>query len=322
MLVPDLLEQARQKIHGAQSIVVISHLRPDGDAVGSLVGLGLALEHAGKQIQMVLVDGLPESLRFLEGSERILHRWKGQIDLAIVVDSSDLDRIGTGLQEYGQPDINIDHHVTNLNFAVLNLVDGEATATAEMLAAYLPALGLQLTPQAASAFLTGMVTDTIGFRTNNMRPFALRLAADLMEAGANLPELYKKALAQRSLAAMRYWGAGLAGVQLDGRLAWATLTLEDRKRVGYPGRDDADLINILSAMKEADVVIVFVEQAEGSVKISWRAQNGYDVSKVALRFGGGGHTSASGAEVKAPLAQAQALVLDATKILFQSKISQ
>jgi phosphoesterase RecJ-like protein len=322
MLAPRLVDEARLRIQQAHKVMVISHIRPDGDAVGSLLGLGLALEQAGKQVQMVLADGLPENFRFLTHSEKITHQGQGPVDLTIVVDCSDIDRIGPVINGQKTPDINIDHHKTNRNFAQINLVDDEAAATAEILAAYLPALGLELSHVVVIPLLTGILTDTIGFRTNNVRPLTLRMAADLMEAGANLPELYNITLSQHSLTAMRYWGAGLTNIQLDGRIAWASLSLDDRKRVGYPGRDDADLINILSTLKEADVVIVFVEQSGESVKISWRAQNGFDVSHVAMQFGGGGHAAASGAEIKAPLSQVQDLVLDATKSLIQSKITK
>jgi bifunctional oligoribonuclease and PAP phosphatase NrnA len=309
------LVQAREAIHLANQILVVAHIRPDGDAVGSALGLGLALENAGKHVQIVFSDGVPESLRFLDEKSKIKKRWEKPIELAITLDCSDMERVGSVMQEYGIPDINIDHHVTNLNFARYNLVDAESAATAEILATILPDLGLSISPDVAGALLAGIIADTIGFQTNSITPETMRIAANLMDIGADLPKLYKGILAQRSLTALRYWGMGLLGLQNEGRLAWTTLSLEDRQKVGYPGRDDADLINVLSAAQNIDIAVIFIEQTGGSVKISWRAQNGYDISQLAMQFGGGGHRSAAGAEIKGVLTEVVDTVLKATREL-------
>jgi len=310
-----LLKIARSEVLEADRLLVASHIRPDGDAIGSLLGLGLSLQAAGKDVQMVSADGLPSIFRHLAGSELVSSRPEGHFDLIIVVDCSDLDRVGSALNGSSSPDLNIDHHPTNLNFARLNLVETEAVATAEMLAEYLPYFGLPITPRVANALLFGIITDTLGFRTHNMTPRALRSTANLMEAGGDLPNLYHHALLKRSFEAARYWGAGLSGLQRDGRLAWTSLTLADRRAVGYPGRDDADLNNVLSTVEDIDIVVVFVEQGKGHIKISWRSLPGFDVSQVALRFGGGGHAAAAGAEIEGSLEEAQAKVLPATRAL-------
>jgi phosphoesterase RecJ-like protein len=112
---------------------------------------------------------------------------------------------------------------------------------------------------------------------------------------------------------------GLSKLQRENTLIWATLTVADRKEVEYPGRDDADLINVLSTIKEADIVLVFVEQNHRRVKVSWRAQPGFDVSQVALGFGGGGHKAASGAEVDGTLDEVQTRVLKATRAILNGK---
>jgi phosphoesterase RecJ-like protein len=231
------------------------------------------------------------------------------------VDSSDLPRVGEALNGYNIPDLNIDHHITNVNFARLNLVQPEAAATAEMLVEFLPLWSLPLTQPVVSALLSGILTDTLGFRTANVTPKTLRIAADLMEAGGNLHELYRHTLLQRSLQAARYWGTGLSKIQRDGRLVWTTLTLADRRAAEYPGRDDADLINIVSSINEADISLVFIEQNRGHVKVSWRSQPEFDVSQLALRFGGGGHKAAAGADVAGTLEEVQEIVLKATRSL-------
>lgn len=310
-----LLQEIGQRFQNAQRISVVSHIRPDGDAVGSLLGLGLALQAAGKQVQMVLSDGVPANFRHLTGSEQVANRLEAGADLCVVLDCSDLIRVGNALGTDTLPDVNIDHHITNLNFAKLNLVDASAVATAEILTESIPMWGLPMDQPVAEALLTGIVTDTLGFRTSNMTPKALSAAACLMEAGADLPRLYTLTLAQRSYEAVRFWGAGLQHIQREDGLVWTTLTMHDRKSVGYGGRDDADLINILSSIQDAKIALIFVEQQNGSVKVSWRGQPGVDVSEIALRFGGGGHAAAAGAEIRGGLEEVRSTVLQATKSL-------
>src|SRR5512135_1982536 len=118
-----------ERLRAANSILVVSHVRPDGDAIGSLLAMGLALQDAGKAVQMVLSDGLPASFRHLEGSEKVHKQVKDTVDTFITVDCADFKRAGKGMDVYGQPDINIDHHVTNENFGKINLVEAEEVAT-------------------------------------------------------------------------------------------------------------------------------------------------------------------------------------------------
>ena len=309
------LLKARQILQESLHILITSHIRPDGDAVGSLLATGLALLDAGKTVQMVLEDGVPKSFRHLEGSDLIKKRPEGEFDAIVVVDCSDLERTGKFLHNYSTPDINIDHHVTNLNFARVNLVDSDASATTEMLTAYIPAFGLNISKPIAEALLTGLITDTIGFRTTSMRSNALRNAADLMDLGIDLPDLYQKALNLRSFEAIRYWGEGLNTLQHDNRIAWATLDLNARKSSNYPGNDDADLVNILTTIENIDIAVIFIEQHKNRVKVSWRARSGIDVSTVAMMFGGGGHMPAAGATIDGNLLDVKAEVLKATKKL-------
>jgi phosphoesterase RecJ-like protein len=312
---PSLLQEVGQEISAAQRVMVVSHVRPDGDAIGSLLGLGLALQETGKDVQMILEDGLPSSYRHLEGSQQIRKSPQGEFDFIIMVDCSDLERVGEALAGYRAPDLNIDHHLTNLNFARFNLVDTQAVATAEIIADLLPVWDIPLSIPSAAALLTGLITDTIGFRTSNMTPKALRLAADLMAMGIDLPNLYQRALVNRSYEAMRLWGAGLSKLERNGRMVWTTLTLADRADVHYPGRDDADLINMLVNVEGADVAVIFLEQSDRRVKVSWRAQPGIDVSRLALNHGGGGHSAASGAEIPGSLEEVRATVLSETREL-------
>ncbi len=316
----DLITAFGEKISRAQRILIISHIRPDGDAVGSLLGLGLMLEDLGKDVNLVLEDGVPLVFHHLTGADRVFREVSGIYDLVIVVDSSDTDRIGSILDEYGEPDVNIDHHPTNTHFAELNLVKVDAVSTTEIIYLIAKELAYPLTLPIAEALLTGLLTDSLGFRTSSSNPLTLRIAAELQELGANLPELYRKAMLEKSYEAVQYWGRGLSRIEMEDGLVWTSLSLEDRQAADYPGRDDADLINILSRIRDAYISVIFVEQKDGTVKVSWRSQPGYDVAEVALQFGGGGHKPAAGAEIRGDLYQVQKDVIEATKkILIKNK---
>lgn len=306
--------EVKECLGTAQKVLIASHVRPDGDAIGSLIGLGLALQNAGKSVQMVLADGVPSSFRYLEGSERVRKDPDGDFDTFITVDCADFKRLGKPFQSLRAPDINIDHHITNERFGRINLIEGQEVATAAILTNHLPAWGYEITRPIAAALLTGIITDTLGFRTSNMTPEALRQAAVLMDTGVDMSELYMRGLVRRSLPAARYWGAGLSRLESADGIVWSALSLEDRKSSGYGGNDDADLINMISAIEGHKVGMIFVEQHDNHVKISWRAlEQGVDISPVAQHFGGGGHAAAAGADVPGTLSEIQPLVLKTTK---------
>jgi phosphoesterase RecJ-like protein len=309
----ELTGDIKNRLASANKIVIVSHVRPDGDAIGSLLGLGLALRNAGKSVQMVLVDGVPSSFRYLEGSETIVREPSGDHDTFITVDCADFKRTGKIFENFSQPDLNIDHHKTNEKFGKLNLIEADEVATAAILTNHLPEWGLTITQPVAAALLTGIITDTLGFRTSNTTPEALRQSAKLMETGVDMPDIYMRALVKKTYPAARYWGAGLSSLQSKNGIVWGTLTLADRKAAGYGGNDDADLINMISAIDGNKVGMVFVEQGDNHVKISWRAlENGIDVSPIAKHFKGGGHAAAAGADIEGSLSEVQKDVLKVT----------
>jgi phosphoesterase RecJ-like protein len=316
----DLQKKIKDRIQAAQRVLVTSHVRPDGDAIGSSLALALALLDAGKQVQVVLSDGLPASYKHLPGADMVRTKADGEFDLIISVDCSDLNRVGAALHGYHDPDLVIDHHVTTEPFGTLNLIEPDAVATASVLTRHMGEWKLVITAPIAANLITGLVTDTLGFRTSNTTPEALRQTADLMEIGADLSTLYYRSLVRRTFVEAKYWGAGLTSLERADGIIWATLTLADRKASGYSGKDDADLINIVSSIDDADVAIMFVEQNAKKTKISWRGLKPHiDVSQIALQYNGGGHKAASGAELSGSLDEVRERVLESTrKILNQS----
>jgi len=308
-----LVHEIGELIRHSQKIVITTHLRPDGDAIGSMLGLGLSLQALGKEVQMVLNDMVPASLRHLEGSKQIIQAVNGTFDISISVDCSDIQRVGSTIKNTSLVDVNIDHHPTNEKFGKFNLIKTSASATAEMLAEYLPLWGLPITKDVASALLTGLITDTIGFRTSSVTSRTMRTAATLIDCGVEISDLYLRSLILRSFESVRFWGAGLSQIERQGPIVWTKLTIQDRQQAGYSGRDDADLINVLSSIKDASIAIIFVEQSSSKVKVSWRAQPGLDVARLAMQFGGGGHAAAAGAELEGDIEEVMSRVLNQTQ---------
>lgn len=311
--------ELRDLINGATSIAIVAHKRPDGDAIGSLIALTLSLQNAGKQVTSILADGVPNRFRFLPGSDNVQRNFPPDCNLLIALDCSDVERTGFKVEELPRSvDINIDHHPTNTHFGAVNVVDPHAAATAEILFDLAEPLGIEIDSRVAANLLTGLVTDTIGFRTTNVTPKLLHVVARLIELGAPLAEIYERTLNRRSVVTARYWGRGLSRLKQEDGLVWTNLTLEDRQSVGYSGKDDADLINLLSTIDGAEVTVIFVEQPEGTIKVSWRSRAGLNIAPLAEAFGGGGHHQAAGAMIVGDLEEVNRRVISATRGILES----
>ncbi len=304
------IERAAKRIADSSDIVVISHERPDGDAIGSLLALTLALKEKGKKVVPVLDSGLPKKWQFLPGADLIESELPSNEHFVITVDSADLHRIGALV--VGRVDVNIDHHPSNTRFGTINLVDPEAASTTVVLHRLFPELDLPITVDIASNLLTGLITDTLGFRTNSVGPEALRIAAEMIEAGADISRLYRHAMLGLSFEAGHYWAHGLSRMEMRDGVVWSSLLISDRKDAKYPGTDDADLIDVLTTIEGPRVAVLFIEQSDGNVKMSFRALPGIDVSRLASNFGGGGHELAAGAMVEGELQEVMDRVLGAT----------
>lgn len=319
------LRHAHDLIARSRHVLVLTHQRPDGDALGSMLGMSHMLQAAGKKAFPVLAEGISSVFRYLPGTGDIRAELPESFDLTVLVDCADRERIGLPEKSFtpapaepGLPtalpiDLVIDHHVTNGRFAAVNLVDPSAASTAELIVDLAGGLGLSIPRDAAACLMAGVVTDTLGFRTPNTGIHTLEVAAALIRAGGSLPETVERSLYRRSFAAVRYWGAGLSRLERDGDMVWTWLTLADRSAAGYPGRDDADLVNILSSIDGPAVAVILLEQEGGKIKISWRVEDGLDVTPLAISFGGGGHPAASGAQVAGSLEEVREAVLRRTK---------
>ena len=305
--------EAAVAIDAAQSILVISHIAPDGDAVGSLLGMAGPLRAAGKQVTGVIDGGVPPELRFVPKSETILPAIaKGMFDLMISVDSSDIERIGVagayGLA-HSRRVINLDHHPTNTRYGDIHLVVPDAVAAVEIVFDFLAYLDSEISPATAYALLTGLITDTQGFRISATNSRTLEIAQTLMQCGAPLSQIMAKTLNRRPYEEVELWKRVLPSVRLKDGLISAVITQADIAHVGLRATGDGGLVSHLVNVDKAMVSVVFKELVEGSVEVSFRAKPGYNVAAVAFELGGGGHTLASGCTIAGALPLAQQRVL-------------
>jgi phosphoesterase RecJ-like protein len=311
------LKQASQLIRSAHHPLLICHVSPDGDAVGSLVGLGLALRRMGLEPIMACSDPVPHRFSYIPGVEAVVQDVSDSFDLVVSLDSSDLKRLGRfpHLPAFGSvPLLNIDHHLTNLNFGTVNLVDPHASSAAEVVLRLLDYMAIPLDTEIATCLLTGIVTDTRGFRTSNVTIQVMEAALRLMKAGASLPYITHHGLNRRQTAVILLWRAALSRLQIEDRMIWTSIPLAMRRQAGYTGNGDAGLVSFLVSADDADVAIVFVEGEDGRIEVGLRAVPGFDVAQVALQLGGGGHALAAGCTLPGPLEETQARVLDALRV--------
>lgn len=312
--VTDLAPELAAQLAQASSVLVVSHISPDGDAIGSLLAMGAIVDHFARPAVLGLADTMPELFRFLPGFPRIVRQATGPFDLVIALDASDERRLGDLFTQHGgtaRAIVNIDHHATNAQFGTINWVDPHAAATAEMLYRLAVTLAVPLSAELATTLLTGIVTDTRGFRTSSTTAATLTMAADLANHGASLFQIMDLTLERRSLAGLHLWGEALHRAQRHGRVVWSELTAADRARHGVSDNSgDTGLSGFLLTANEADVAILFTER-NGTVEVSMRARPGFDVAEAALVLGGGGHPQAAGCTVSGPLPQARRQVIAA-----------
>lgn len=311
------LEDAAQAIRASRTVVLACHVNPDGDALGSLLGLGLALLALDKSVTFLSEDGVPDILAFLPGAERVRRTTNLlAFDLALVVDSGDLPRVGKSIQPVigrARRVVDIDHHVTAGAFGDIRVLNARAASTAEIVYALLTTLGAVITPEIATCLFTGIITDTGSFRFQNVTPNTLRVAAALLEAGAPPAHISENVFDNRTFAATRLLGAALAALRQtdDGRIVWTHVTAQDFHAFGAADADTEGIVSYVRGVRGADVGILFREMADGTVRVSLRSREGLDVSQIAARFGGGGHRMASGCTLPGPLAEAEQSVLSA-----------
>lgn len=307
------LERAVELVREARSVAVVSHRDPDGDTIGAAVALGLALEGAGTRVTYHCADAVPDAFRFLPTAARYTQDPPRGVDLVVTLDLGDLSRARLAVPE-GVPLLNIDHHATNSGFGTAQLVDATSAATAEVVARVIDAAGLGWTPEMATAALLAIMTDTGSFQFSNTDPRVHRLAARLLEAGADLQAVTTHALRTRPFGALRLFGVAFTRLEseLEGRLVHTWITAADRASAGARPEDASGLVEQIARSKGMRVAVLFNGESPDAVKVSVRTSPeppAVDAALIASRFGGGGHVRAAGAVVAGPLDEVRSRVL-------------
>lgn len=303
------LKAAAEKMLAAQRILITAHVNPDGDAIGSTLALAAFLRGRGKDAVVMIDDKLPKNLSFLPGCDRIVRPEEGKksdAELLVILDTS-LDRIGeVAKTAEGLPVLNIDHHISN-DGKVDFLYNDNRAATAEIIYEIVDRFGGEFTPEIAIPLYTGLATDTGFFKFSNTRPETMRAAARLLEAGVR-PEKVSEALEEKPEALVRGQAAALQTMELsyDGRVAGLYLD----KELATSLETTEGFIDFVRVIEGVEIAVLMKCMDENFCRVSVRSK-GLDVSKVAMKFGGGGHIRAAGFSVKKPLAEAKKDVLKA-----------
>ncbi len=292
-----------------ERILVTTHQRPDGDAVGAVLACARALRAAGKTVMAHTPDPPPSFLSYLPDLGTLTHETPEvmDMDLIIALDHSELRRTGLADEILAgeTPLLVVDHHATSDRIGTFVVVLPEAAATCEILAHLLPALGLSVDSETATCLLTGIVTDTGSFQHANTSAHLLQTAAQLLERGANLRAIVHAVFHGRPLPALRIMGRALERVQMNPSTgaAISIITHHDLEECGANLDDLSGVVNMLNAIPEATFSLLLTEYERGKLKGSLRSDPGsrVDVARIAARFGGGGHTLASGFEVAGTL---------------------
>jgi bifunctional oligoribonuclease and PAP phosphatase NrnA len=305
------LQDVLAEINRRQRFVVTSHARPDGDAVGSVLGCVKILRALGKQADAVLHDPVPQIYKCLPGAESvmIIEEVASGYDAAIILECDSVERTRLrGLDSLFL--INLDHHNSAKEFADLNWIEQDASATAELVYKLARTAGVEITPDIATCLYTAVLTDTGSFCYAGTDDTTFELAGELARAGADPVEIAQNVYFANPASKMFLLGAALSRLTVDGKLAWMHVTREDMERTSAQAEDCEGVANYALGIQGVEAAAFFREMEDGRFRVSLRSKGGVNVARIAEKFGGGGHTCASGHAIDGPLSAATRQVLD------------
>ncbi len=300
-------------IRQRKSFLITSHARPDGDAVGSVLALWMALNAIGKRAEMQLYDRVPLIYRTLPASDQIRTApWVAsdyRPDAVILLECDGIERSRLkGID--GNYLINIDHHTSGRNFADVNWIDTEASAVAEMVYRLAVASNAFITAEMATCLYTALLSDTGSFCYEGTGARTFALARNLVELGARPARIAQDVYFSNPASKMRLLGAALTNLKREGRIAWLWVTHSDMIRLGAVEEDCEGIVNYAIGISGVDVAVFLRELPDHRVRMSLRSKSKVHVAEVAERFGGGGHENASGCTLDGPLYSAMDRILD------------
>ncbi|MEW6323495.1 MAG: bifunctional oligoribonuclease/PAP phosphatase NrnA [Acidobacteriota bacterium] len=300
------------RLQRGRRFLVVSHERPDGDAIGSASAAAFALRALGKEATVVVDATPPAFLLPFPGvaDARVTTRVDEICDAVLVMECSSLDRTGiAGLDR--SPVINIDHHPGNTRYGAINWIDESAAACGELVFDLVEALGVPLSPDIATHIYLAVLTDTGSFRFSHITPRTFEIARRAVEAGADPQWIARTHYDSSTLGRVRIFGAVLNGMILgpSGRVAALSLTRQQAAELGGSYDDTDGLINVPLTVKDLQAVAFFKEQGPGLWRVSLRSKGAVDVGTIARRHGGGGHRNAAGCSAEGSLDEARGAFL-------------
>lgn len=295
-------KKAINAINRAKSIAVACHINPDGDCIGSLLALGLALEKLGKKVHLVSPDGVPKRYAHLALRGNVRKKLNVKCDMAIAVDCNSKEMLGSAFPEIKSSKyiLEIDHHEYRKAFGNLSLIDTKAAAVGEIIYQLIKRLGLNVTEDMAENILTSIIVETNSFRLPTVRPETFSVCAELLKTGVDFYKLSEAVYWSRTKEAVLLSSACMSKIKFlsRGRLAWSMITRGELARMRGADEDvDAVASDILS-IKSVRLAVFFREKNDKTIRVSLRSKGNIAAIKVADRFGGGGHFDSAGCRIK------------------------
>lgn len=321
---PSFLAQLAQ----VERILLLTHINPDGDAIGSLLGMWHALRALGKQPVALATPPLPEYTRWLPGIDQVQIYQRGTVlpacDMVIMLDTASTARVGAPFAEHAAalsalPLAIVDHHVTNDGQGTLNLIDPGSASTCELLYGLFRAMNVPFSSELASCLLLGHTTDTQSFQTSSTNGVSLRTAADLLGLGADHRNVVKHVYYALPASSAVLIGLGLSAMQSADGIAWTTVTQAMMQSSGAEEEAVDEVVRMMQRVDDIRAMVLFKERRDGTTKISLRSRPPINVAAFAQRWGGGGHAQASGATLMMPHEQAVREVVPLLRELVQGE---
>src|SRR5262244_3779112 len=301
-----MLSQVVELIEAKSRFAITSHIRPDGDSLGSSLGLYWLLRALDKDVEVIMRDPVPHAYQQLPGAGdvRVTPAVDPSYNAVFVIECSDITRPGL-VDLDKQFVVNIDHHSTTALFGDINWIDSTAAAVGEMIYNLAKAIGAKITPEISSCVYAALLTDTGSFHFSNTTERTFKIASELVRHGAQPAKLSQATFYNYPYAKVLLAGAVLSTLQRDesGRIAWITMTKEALAQSGATEDDSDGIINYLLTIGDVEAVAFFREMSNATYRISLRSKNRVNVARVAESFGGGGHANAAGFTIKADYAR-------------------
>ncbi len=310
-----MLTRISEIIAGCRNFLIASHVRPDGDAIGSELALYLALKGLGKNVSVYNQDGVPEIYRFLPAAA-VVSRDFGKTedyDALFVLDCSDFDRIGKNSERLTaiQYVISIDHHVTNGNFSDICILDPRASSTGELVYKLIKEIKADITPEIAANLYTAILTDTGSFHFSNTGADSLTIAGELVKAGADPAHIAEQVFESNPPAKVRLFTTAVQTLELEGggRIGSIVVFREMLRKSGAKQEHTENFVDFVRAIKGVEVALLFTEIDDNTFKVSMRSKGKKDVERIAVKYGGGGHVNAAACRIAGELEHVRSLIV-------------